>query len=108
MCIRDRFDLAEARAVAAWHQRAGGVGEGDFFFQRLEAGLPQQDRHRATRRAFDQRLGLDAALQHRHLRGVDVQRAGGEVVDVGTTEADHVGDQQVPVSYTHLDVYKRQ
>ncbi|CAM4268995.1 hypothetical protein STIN111742_08560 [Stenotrophomonas indicatrix] len=88
------LDLAEARGmgtgVAAFVAR-----EVHRLFQRLEAGLPQQDRAGATRGALDHRLGGHAVLDHRRLRSVDVQRARGQVVDVRATEADHVGHQPV-------------
>ncbi len=72
-------------------------GELHGFFQRLEAGLAQQDRAAARWRAFDHGLGIDAACKHAGLRSVDVQRARGQVIDVRAAEADHIGDQAVRV-----------
>ena len=87
------FDLAEAGAVAALVVHL--VGEGDAFLQGLEAGLAQQDRAIAARRALDHRLGGDAMHGHQPLYFVDVQGARGQVVDVRALERHHVGDQPV-------------
>jgi len=48
-----------------------------------------------ARRAFDHRLGGDAARGHQPLHVVDVQGTRGQVVDVRALERHHVGDQPV-------------
>lgn len=90
------FDLAEARGMGAGIA-AFAAREMHGLFQCLEAGLAQQDRAGAARRAFDHRLGGHAVFDHRRLRSVDVQRARGQVIDVRATETDHVGHQAVRV-----------
>lgn len=65
------------------------------LFQRLETGLPQQDRYTPTRRPLDHGLGIDAGTLHLFLRRIDIQRARREVIDVRAVETDHVGDQLV-------------
>ena len=87
------FDLTEARGMGALDVAL----EQDGFFQRLEAGLAQQDGALAPRRTFDGFLGRDAAGGHPGLDGVDVEGARGQVVDVWPLEADHVGDQPMGV-----------
>ncbi len=81
--------------MAAGRGAAVGADEADGFLQRLEAGLAQQDRALARRRAFDHGLGGHAAARHLGLGFVDVQRARRQVVDVRALEGHHVGDQAV-------------
>ena len=88
------FDLAEAGGVDALG-RPVRVGEGDGLLQGFETGLAQQDGAGAVGRTLDRLLGRDAAFGHGGLGGVDVERARGQVVDVRSLEADHVGDQPV-------------
>ncbi|MNZ35430.1 hypothetical protein D3C78_528270 [compost metagenome] len=69
------------------------IGEGYRLVQGLEAGLAQQDRALAARRAFDHRFGGDAMGRHLRLHDVDVQGPRCQVVDVRALERHYVGDQ---------------
>jgi hypothetical protein len=97
-CQRDAalLDLAKAGGMGAGTVRVGvGIGKAHGLLERLEAGLAQQDRAGALRRAFDHVLGIHAARGHIGLGHVDVQRAWRQMVDVRALEAHHIGHQAV-------------
>ena len=103
MCIRDRGFLARQDA-------SGALGERREF---VLAGVDANGRDPAD--AVDDRLGedrrmgraagdqdrVDASGQHRRVRADRL----GDLVGHGVQ---HLGGGLVAVSYTHLDVYKRQ
>ncbi len=98
------FDLAEARGMVAGDGVAVVLNEIDAFFQRLEAGLAQQDCTAAAWRALDDRFGRNAAAGHRLLNAIDIQRARRQVVDMRPFKRHDVGDQamlivQLPVFF---------
>ena len=47
-------------------------------------------------------------FKRQHARLVEIARTGEEILAVGVFAAERPGDKVAAVSYTHLDVYKRQ
>ena len=76
----------------------------DRLFQRLEAGLTQQDRAVAARRAFDDGLRHNAASWHSGLDGVDVERARRQMIDMRAFEAHHVSYQPMSIMQLSIDI----
>ncbi len=89
------FDLAEPRGMMTGDDAAVALNEIDAFFQRLEAGLAQQDRATAARRALDDRFGRNTAGGHRLLNAIDIQRARCQMIDMRPFKRHHVGDQSM-------------